>query len=237
MDNQSYPVMEWIGSFEMAMTDGAYSAFVDMAQTSGNTIDSPETDGSALSDDYKTKYGTDPVWGSGSSIALIFSGPFDRGVEAEDLKNSFGWHGSEHREALHIDSVSDDGKISITSSEFHNRFIYEKYFLADSAYAVARVADIDSGASCISDLNSSAGGSLDSDALVLFSDYRPWNGETFCADPNGSGQSGEAALLSRHASGFRAWMQNGVIRLSVDLNQSIRGSQSPVHISKQKVVF
>lgn len=97
--------------------------------------------------------------------------------------------------------------------------IYEKYNLVDSAYAVTRKQTT----TCAS----VAG--FDDNTLLLFYNYRPWKGENFC--------DGEVAVLARDTNAFRAQMLNGTIRLSIDMNRSIRGSSNPVHLSKQKVIF
>lgn len=97
--------------------------------------------------------------------------------------------------------------------------IYEKYNLVDSAYALTRKQD----AACPSV------STLDPNTLLLFYNYRPWKGENFC--------NGDMAVLANDVSAFRAQMLNGTIRLSIDMNRSIRGSSTPVHLSKQKVVF
>jgi len=97
--------------------------------------------------------------------------------------------------------------------------IYEKYNLVDSAYALTRKENT----TC------SNVSTLDPNTLVLFYNYRPWKGENFC--------NGDVAVLASDVNAFRAQMLNGTIRLSIDMNRSIRGSSNPVHLSKQKVVF
>lgn len=108
---------------------------------------------------------------------------------------------------------------SITFTGITPSTIYEKYALVDSAYALARKENT----IC------SSVSTLDPNTLLLFYNYRPWKGENFC--------DGEVTVLSQNVSAFRAQMLNGTIRLSLDMNRSIRGSPNPVHISKQKVVF
>ena len=97
--------------------------------------------------------------------------------------------------------------------------IYEKYNLVDSAYALTRKEN----ATCPSV------STLDPNTLLLFYNYRPWKGENFC--------NGDVTVLASDVNAFRAQMLNGTIRLSIDMNRSIRGSSNPVHLSKQKVVF
>lgn len=97
--------------------------------------------------------------------------------------------------------------------------IYEKYNLTDSAYAVTRKQET----------NCTNASGFNPNDLLLFYDYRPWKGQDFC--------SGKVALLATDVNAFRAQVLNGTIRLSLDLNRTIRGSSTPVHVSKQKVVF
>jgi hypothetical protein len=97
--------------------------------------------------------------------------------------------------------------------------IYEKYNLIDSAYALTRKEN----AACPNVAT------LDNNSLLLFYNYRPWKGENFC--------NGDVAVLANDVNAFRAQILNGTIRLSIDMNRSIRGSSNPVHLSKQKVVF
>jgi len=108
---------------------------------------------------------------------------------------------------------------TITFTDTPPQTIYEKYNLVDSAYAITRKQS--SGCASVSGLNDNA--------LLLFYNYRPWKGENFC--------NGEVAVLATDVTAFRAQMLNGTIRLGIDMNRSIRGSSTPVHLSKQKVVF
>lgn len=96
--------------------------------------------------------------------------------------------------------------------------IYEKYYLIDSAYALTRKEH----ASC-----ASAAG-FDDNTLLLFYDYRPWKGESLC--------DGKIAVMAVNANAFKARSVNGTIRLSLDMNRTVRGG-NPVRLSKQKVVF
>lgn len=135
-----------------------------------------------------------------SKMVLIFSGTFDEGNQNE-----------------YNITTSAINTIKITNSL--PTTIYEKYNLVDSAYAVTRKQDT----TC-----ASAAGFPD-DTLLLFYDYRPWKGQTFC--------DGKVAVLTSDTSAFRAQILNGTIRLGLDMKRSIRGSSDPVHLSKQKMVF
>jgi hypothetical protein len=76
---------------------------------------------------------------------------------------------------------------------------------------------------------------VDENTTFLFYAYQPYQGETFCADKSGN-KSGKVSILAENVVSFRASYVNDAIRISIDMNKSIRGSH-PVHISKQKAVF
>ncbi len=201
-----YKVLEWIGRDFDHRDD--YSGFVDM-EPSRATADTLYTDSKALGE-----------------RELYFAGSFDVGEAGG--KDAFGWHGHAHNLSFDVDV--EKNAITITQAT-KPRWIYERYFLAKSAYAVARGADVKRDAACLKDLD------VDEDTLLLFYGFRPWSGETFCADPKGSGQAGKVSVLARNVAGFGAFEQDYTIRLIVDINKTIRGSDVGVHFSKMKVVF
>ncbi len=207
------PILEWIGYDEDALGNLRYSGFVDINRTLANSDHSIYTD----------------VNLTASGYALIFSGSYDKGYEGGDLQNAFGWHGS--RSDLSYDvSFTPEHTITIIDSTKPN-WLYEKYFLVKTAYAVARSADVDKSAGCITDL----GIGDDNDTLLLFYNYRPWKGETFCADQNGLPE-GNATILMRNVQGFEFREEGGTIRLWIDINKTIPGNVG-VHFSKMKVVW
>lgn len=228
------PVLEWIGRAEESYIKGDYSGFIDLDKSDKdkNITFSPDTNGSKINSDIDNKFNiSDNVYDK-NLVNLIFAGSFDRGSnDISDYNNSFGWHNHDSNNSFDI-SIDDEGNITITDS-VQPKFIYEKYFLVDSAYAIARGVDIDKSASCISDLNISSNDI--NNTLLLFYNYRPWKGETFCADNHGAPE-GNVTILMKNVSGFRFDEQDYTIRLSLDVNKSIRGS-SAIHISKMKVVF
>ena len=218
----SKPVLEWIGRDSDDYLDKKYSGFFDMAKKYGNKVTSCDTNGSAI-DTNKT--------------ALIFSGSFDRSQsDSGDINSSFGWHGSDRNDTfdiiIHSNEQSNDQNISINNPT--PKFLYEKYFLVNSAYAIARGADIDQDADCITNLNLKARDI--NNTLFLFSNYRPWNGETFCADKQGSSKDGNVSVLMQNVDGFQFREVDYTIRILLDINKSIRGA-NPIHFSKMKVVF
>ena len=219
------PVLEWLGTAEESRIRRDFSGFVDMnaSDPATNTIVSPGSDGGRVDLTFGRKFARAADAFGDDLVRLVFAGTFDEA----DVTGGFGWHGSDASALLKI-SMADDGHITLQSSP---RFIYEKYLLADSAYAVARGADIDLNASCIRRLGIDA----DEKSLFLFYDYRPWKSQSFCADPGGGG-AGRVTLLATDVAGFRAETADGTIRLSLDMLRPVRGS-TPVHIAKQKVVF
>lgn len=223
----SYNVIEWIGVASEAQKAGYYSGFVDLNRSDKilNTIYSPNIDVPALNSVMINKFDK-----NSGDLALIFAGSFDDGslVLSSDFNSSFGWHGNAHNE---IEDIASIGSSSITFASTPDE-IYEKYYLVDSAYAVARGADIDMSANCIKDLKKS-----DANTLFLFYNYRPWQNKTFCADPNGSGKDGNVTILAYNVKGFEANLVNDSIKFSLTLQKHIRGSDNNVTISKQKVVF
>ncbi len=224
------PVLEWIGGAQESLKLRDYSGFVDMnaSDSTLNILVSPESDGRRVDATTKLKFDTSADVFASDLVRLVFAGSYDLGAaEGSSITAAFGWHGG-GAERIYDITMSGDGNITLSANP---PYIYEKYYLADSAYAVARGADVDLSAACISSLGVPVGES----ALFLFYDYRPWKGETFCADGSGS-PTGKVTLIAEDVSGFRAESVNGNIRLSIDMVRPVRGS-TPVHISKQKAVF
>ena len=220
-----YTILEWFGRANEAFVDGNYSGFADMDTLLSSKFASQGSDGNALDATTNAKFGT-------SDINLIFSGSFDRATsDTNDYNSSFGWHRKASNDSFDID-MSSDGNITVTDS-VKPKHIYEKYFIVDSAYAIARGANINLKASCIKDLNTT--GDINDNTLFLFSNYRPWKGETFCADKSGS-QEGNASILMQDIDSFNFQEMDYTIRIHLDINKTIRGS-SPIHFSKMKVVF
>ncbi|WP_201352405.1 type II secretion system protein [Hydrogenimonas urashimensis] len=224
------PVLEWLGTAEEALTFRKYSGFIDMNRSSyaTRTLFSPDSDGFALNRSEQLKFGhSEDIYGK-DLIRLVFAGTFDEGdVAAGDPVNAFAWHGG-RADGIFAIRMRQNGEIVLSGSP---AYIYEKYYLADSAYAVARAKEIDKNAACIKNLPTKVA----DETLLLFYDYRPWKGESFCADPKGA-QAGKVTVLAEDVSGFRAETVNRTIRLGIDMLRAVRGA-SPVHISKQKVVF
>lgn len=141
-----------------------------------------------------------------TDLGLVFAGTFEDG----DRKKPYT-------------ITINDNSIVFDPADIPDK-IYEKYYLVDSAYAVTRKSD---AALACPALNLSQ--FKDNDLLLLYG-YRPWkNGAiTMC--------NGSVSLLAQNVNAFAAHQVNGSIRLGIDMNRSVPGSNS-VKLSKQKVVF
>ncbi len=214
-----YKILEWISIDFESFRDKKFSGFVDLDRSDKTTLMlySPDTN--------ITKIDT-------NISAIIFSGAFDNGIiYGNDFNNSFGWHGNSANEVFQIDSVSKDENITLISTP---STIYEKYYLVNSAYAIAKISDINDSAICIEELNIDAKDNV----LFLFYDYKPWKAETFCADPNGSNKKGKVTVLSDEVSGFEIDFLDGMLQFNITLTRSIpKGSDNFIQISKQKAIF
>jgi len=233
LTDNDHKILEWFGRANEAFVDDNYSGFADMATLSNDKFLSQGSNGDELNQTIDTKFNTnDDIYGN-QIVNLIFSGSFDRSTsDTNDYNSSFGWHGNDSNDSFDF-TMDSDGNITITDSA-KPKFIYEKYFIVDSAYAIARGADVKQDATCIQNLNIS---SKDiNNTLLLFSNYRPWKSQTFCADPNGSGQEGNVSILMQNVDGFSFEEIDYTIRIMLDINKTINGS-SPIHFSKMKVVF
>ncbi len=218
--SREYHILEWIGTDAEDFKAGHYSGLIDMERSdrASKTLYSPDTQ----IDELNT-----------SSLALAFSGSFDEGGVryGSDFNDTFGWHGHAHHGLYTIDSASHDTNITLDTAP---DTIYEKYFLAQSAYAIARSADINTSAACIQELNVTT----TEHTLYLFYNYRPWKGETFCADPNGTQRQGNVTILSQESGGFAVDFGGGHLRFDLTLTRTIPGTHgSSVRISKQKGIF
>lgn len=215
--SQTHPILEWIGVADSELINRKYDSFANL-DSKRPILEAYNIDSSLKAQNY----------------ALIFAGELESGVGSlRACEGAYGWHGNDSN-LTYTFTIPKDNTIEFNSGDTPN-VIYEKYYLTKSAYAIARGADIDREAKCIKDLLDS-GIDIDDNTLLLFYDYKPWRGETFCADINGDTKEGNVTILAKYVNSFRAIVQNGVIRVGLDMNKSINGSNS-IHISKEKVVF
>ncbi len=224
----SKPVLEWLSLDDEQLLMKRYSGFVDMNASSKPNL--------------KT-FGITNAPANITNRNLIFAGAFDAGNEdVKACSGAYGFHNPNSTISHGINSIdilNQIIKLNDTPSDTAPNEIYEKYYLTNGAYAVARGEDLiqnnlenncDNGNYIFpDDANFTT-------TLFLFYDFYPYNGDTFCGDVNGNRQ-GKVSILAENVAGFRATYENDIIRLSIDMNKEIRGSDADVHISKQKAVF
>lgn len=210
---KQYHIMEWIVTDFESYNEKYYSGLADFdrCDKSTNMIYSPDTNISkVLNRDVDT--------------ALIFAGSFDQGgvsYDSNEFNNSFGWHQHSYNKIFKINSASKDENITLQTKP---DTIYERYFLVDQAFAIARAADIND--SCKHSLSTT------DDDLLLFYNFKPWKGEDFCNDAN-------ATILAKDVSGFSFELVNGNLEFKLTLTRKIHrvGRDINVTISKDKVIF
>lgn len=221
---KSNSILEWLGTMDDELLSQKYDGFIDMG-------DSNKTTRVLSAKDIKTGFVDE-------SVNLVFSGAFDAGTEESysTCAGAFGWHGNDSNLSYDI-KVTTANKIDINETDkYQPDYIYEKYYLTKTAYAIARGKDLDINQfkihcaydiSKLKDFNNT---------LFLFYNYKPFKGETFCGDPNAVGV-GDVSILAEDVSAFEAEYVNETIKINLDMNRSIRGSKNNVHISKQKAIF
>jgi len=225
----NFTILEWIGTASEAHKMRFYSGFIDMDASQNTTLklSSSGVNKPLLDAMMVQKFGT----GSSSDMGLVFAGSFDDGAiyYSDEFNTSFGWHGNVASKIFAF-TPQIDGNITLLTKPDE---IFEKYYIVDSAYTIARGNDVTMSTCNAPHL------SVTENTLLLFYDYRPWRGETFCGDKSSFGgiRSGKVTLLSNHASGFEAGVINGSIYFNLTLERVIRGSENNVTISKQKAVY
>ncbi|WP_456479666.1 prepilin-type N-terminal cleavage/methylation domain-containing protein [Nautilia sp.] len=232
-NDENYSVLEWIGYLNDAVKEENLSGFVDLYASKKPVLKAVDFNPSYINDVLKNKWGGDQ--NITDSTAVIFAGTFDRGSESvlNDYNNSFGWHGHRADYVYRIQSyetVSNDTNLTLQNPG--NIRIYEKFYLADSAYALAMGRDINTSSECISALK--INGNDVNATLFLFYNYRPWLGETFCADTNGT-PAGGVTPLAFNVNSFKVRKINSHLELKLELLKT--KSDINISVSKQKVAF
>jgi len=225
-------IFEWYGENVDVKNRYGYSGFIDIdkCSRSGGIINTP------IFDSTKFTNLTDNV--------IIMAGSYDMGEEITNFNNSFGWHGEiNSSEVLEIVSASGNN-VTVTATPNLPTRIYEKYYLANQAFAIARGADINPSIINSGNCNIDVGFDLNDidnfeNSLFLFYGYKPWKGETFCGDPNNNGiRRGGVALLGEDVSGFNVLITpSGELKFSISLEGNLRGEDRNITISKQKVIL
>lgn len=246
VSTSGFKVFEWMGEAYDAKlqksddTSKGYSGFIDLdaSEIITRTLMAKDFNASHIESMIQTLF--DSSLSLSELTAIVFAGTFDRGDSSieTNFADAFGWHGNSADKIYTIASTHQtggDNNLTMDASILGNR-IFSKFYLVQSAYAIARGADIDTSASCITQKGINT--SELNDTLFLFYDYRPWKGESFCADPNGSGQSGKVTILAKEVSAFKVASVGYHLDLRVSFRASfVKGSEKNITVSKQKVAF
>jgi len=228
--DDNYTVFEWISDSFDAKKELNLSGFIDMAKSKKPVLYAKDFHKDFIQEIEQNKFNT--TNSLESLTAVIFAGSFDRGEEAalDDYNNSFGWHGNKHNYIFRIDTITQNGNDANISLKDDTDRIYEKFYLVDSAYAIALKRDLKKDAWHCSE----SWDSFKDDDLLLFYDYRPWNGETFCGDDNGTSE-GNVTLLLNNVRGFKIKSVNSHLEILINMFSS-KGDIN-ISLSKQKVAF
>lgn len=220
-NDTNFVAIEWYGTASESYNLKDYSGFVDIfdSYNSTHTLMSPDTNMENVLTSFRAKWNNSLNL---SDMALIFSGTFDDGDDGYPYT---------------IDDASSGSNIIISNPRSPMNF-YEKYYLVDSAYAVARGVNIKQDAQCIKDLDLNISSTMMDNTLFLFYDYRPWktSGKHYCADLTNPDITGKASVLTMNANDFRASNIDNIIRIKLNMYRALNGG-NPTRISKQKVVF
>ena len=231
--SEDYPIFEWIGrAREVENNSTSISMFIDLNDPNNDSdsgiFRSPQTHGNEINITVREKFGFEEsrdIFDS-RDVNIIFP--------ILDVYN-LGWHGSDRNDSFDI-NISENESITFNSDALRGKAVYAIYHLIDSAYAVARGADVNTSHSCFDYLREN-NISFDDNTLFLFYNYRPWRGETFCGDyDHGIDREGNVTVLMQNVTGFYVKKEGGSVRIKIDSYKDIRGA-SRVHISKQKVIF
>ena len=233
-DDDNFTIFEWIGYCQDIYKDTNFSGFADLYASKKPVLKALDFNASFINEVIENKFHTDKNFKDLTGV--IFAGSFDRGEEGavEDYNNSFGWHGGKAKYVYIINDYNqsgNDSNLSLKNSDgskiVHAR-IYEKFYLADSAYAIALKKDLSADKWNCSDYNFSK---LKKGDMLLFYDYRPWKGDTFCGD----GGSGKVEILNKNIAGFYIKAVNS--HLEIFIRSVYKRGGIEVKVSKQKVVF
>ena len=236
--DENYTILEWIGYLNDAMVERNLSTFVDLGDCNSTTFLAKDFNKNFITAVLQNKYDTIDPNAVKNLSAIIFAGELDEGeMGADDDNNSFGWHGNGHNLVYDIESINssgDDANITLKTAPSH---IYSKFYLVDSAYALALKKDLNKILlpQC-TDLDLSK---LDDNTLLLFYNYRPWVqhigiGETFCADNRGV-PKGNVTVLAENVASFR--VKKAGNHLVILLQMQKQKGDINITISKQKVIY
>jgi len=233
-DDDNFTIFEWIGYSADIYKDTNFSGFADLYDSKKPILKAIDFNSDFINDTLQHKFHRSDDFKN--FVGIVFAGSFDRGEEnaLDDYNDSFGWHGGKAKYVYIINDYNqsgNDANLSLKNSDgsdIKHARIYEKFYLVDSAYAIALKKDLSADKWNCSDYNFS---DLKNDDLLLFYDYRPWKNESFCGD----GGSGRVEILSKNIAGFYIKAVNS--HLEIFIKSIYKRGDVTIKVSKQKVVF
>ena len=233
-DDDNFTIFEWIDEAFDIQRGLTCSGFADLYASKKPILKVLDFNLSDINTTLQNKFHTKSDFKD--LVGLIFAGSFDRGDEGalSDYNNSFGWHGNKAKYVFIIKEYNqseNDANLSLLNSdgsEINNKRVYEKFYLADSAYAIVLKKDLNKSKWNCSEYNFD---DLDDNDLLLFYNYRPWKGETFCGDSG----VGNVEILSNNIVGFYVKALNSHLEIFVKAVE--KKGDITIKISKQKVIF
>ncbi|GAB6074017.1 hypothetical protein JCM15786_06740 [Nautilia lithotrophica] len=233
-DSENFPILEWIGYLNDAIVEKNLSGFVDLYESQKPVIKAIDFNSDFINNILKNKYNT--TLNLKDLTAITFAGSFDRGSESvlDDYNNSFGWHGNKANIVYKIsDYAQNSNNCSLTLKYYDNTdikhaTIYEKFYLIDTAYAIALKKDLEKSKWKCNDLKWN---DLKDNDLLLFYNYRPWKDESFCGDLG----EGNVTLIATNVKAFKVRKINYHLMLKIEMFKS--KADINISVSKQKVTF
>jgi competence protein ComGF len=244
VDDSKYKIFEFINeafnakkhAYEDNVSKG-YSSFIDLDASNKDTLTLVTKDFNITDINDTINHIFNTSQNLNKTVGIIFAGGLDEGDSGSDYNDSFGWHGHKHKKVFLIDKfkqVGQDANLTMNSDISGNK-IYAKFYLSASAWGLARGADIDKNSNCLKNLN------INDNTLLLFYNYRPWNNETFCADPhqdNTEQKAGGVSILAQNITAFKISETINHIEIKLQFSKPLfRGSDKNITITKQKVIF
>ncbi len=231
---QKYKIFEWIGVSEDIYKETNFSGFADLYASKKPILKAVDFNTDYINKTLQNKFDTNSDFKN--LVGIVFAGSFDRGEEniLDDYNNSFGWHGGGAKYVYIINDYNqsdNDANLSLkeaNESEIKHARIYEKFYLVDSAYAIALKKDLNESKWNCKEYNFS---SLDDNDLLLFYNYRPWRKESFCADEG----KGNVSILSKNIAGF--YIRDLNSHIEIFIKSIYKRGDITIKVSKQKVIF
>lgn len=204
----------WSGLIDLNSPNTNRTAIPQTIQTSGSRLDFARNTIRAL-----TNNDIDFNNAGNTNVAIIMKTPpvDDSNISRYWTDNNGDYTATIRRVLAVNDRVALRGDALADYTGDGQRDIYEKYYLAHSAYALVPVGNAN-------DFN-----------LTLRYNFEPWNGETVAnaiADVNGS-----SSVLAEHVSTFRFIQTDTSIRIKLCINDASQSASFNFSACKETVVF